>query len=92
LLFGSGAVGAPLEVRSGGISDDRLQPSYDTSTLKNFYVIAIDEIFDLPNNVLILLTKEDESGASNVALCIEFIDSIIEHERALRDDALTGRG
>jgi hypothetical protein len=88
LLFGSGAVG----VRSGGISDDRLQPSYDTSTLQNFYVIAIDQIFDLPNNVLILLTKEDECGASNVALCVEFIDSIIEHDSALRDDALAGRG
>ena len=76
----------------GGISDARLQPSYNTKSLQNLYIMAVNQIFDLSNNVLVLLTEEDESGASNVALCVEFIDSIIEHDRALRDDALAGRG
>ena len=76
----------------GGISDARLQPSYNTKSLQNLYIMAVNQIFDLSNNVLVLLTEENESRASNVALCVEFIDSIIEHDRALRDDALAGRG
>jgi hypothetical protein len=45
--------------------------------------MAVDQRLDLPNNVLVLLTEEDESGARNVALCVEFIDSIIEHDGLL---------
>ena len=84
LLFGCGAVGAALEVRLGTTSGARLQPSYNTNPLQDLYTMAVDQRFDLPNNVLVLLTEENESRASNVALCVKFIDSIIEHDRALR--------
>ena len=67
----------------GTTSDARLQPSYNTNPLQDLYIMAVDQRFDLPNNVLVLLTEENESRASNVALCVKFIDSIIEHDRAL---------
>jgi hypothetical protein len=47
-----------------GVSGAGLQPSDDTSALDNLDVVAVDQRFDFPDNVRVLIADEDAAASA----------------------------